>query len=95
MRYQPAGSASELASNGSVWTQAIVNRVMENHEMVNVTHEPIAQWGWPEMSMNFYIDESVDLKSFVVGQQLAIEIIKDGDGDYVITGVQMKEHAHD
>ena len=95
IRYQPADSASELGSNGSVWTQAIVNRVMENHEMVNVTHEPIAQWDWPEMSMNFYIDESVDLKSFVVGQQLAIEIIKDGDGDYVITGVQMKEHAHD
>ncbi|MGB0899287.1 MAG: efflux RND transporter periplasmic adaptor subunit, partial [Psychrobium sp.] len=95
MRYQPADSASELASNGSVWTQAIVNRVMENHKMVNVTHEPIAQWDWPEMSMNFYVDESVDLKSFVVGQQLAIEIIRDEDGDYIIIGVRTKEHAHD
>ena len=36
-RYRPADSASELASNGSVWAQATVNRVMENHEMVNVT----------------------------------------------------------
>lgn len=95
MRYQPADSATKLASDSSVWTQATVNRVMENHEMVNVTHEPIAQWNWPEMSMNFYVDESVDLNSFVVGQRLKVEIIKDEDGDYIIIGVRTKEHAHD
>ena len=95
MRYQAPDSTREVAMPMSVWTQATVNRVMAHHEMVNVTHEPIAQWDWPEMSMNFYVDESVDLNSFVVGQRLKIEIISDEDGDYVITGVQMMEHAHD
>lgn len=94
-RYQPANSESELVMSDSVWTQATVNRVMENHDMVNVTHDAIAQWDWPEMSMNFYVDEAVDLNSFVVGQRLAIEIVKDDEDDYIIISVKMLEHAHD
>lgn len=94
-RYQPANSESERVMSDSVWTQATVNRVMENHDMVNVTHDAIAQWDWPEMSMNFYVDEAVDLNSFVVGQRLAIEIVKDDEDDYIIISVKMLEHAHD
>ncbi|MGB0834835.1 MAG: efflux RND transporter periplasmic adaptor subunit [Psychrobium sp.] len=72
-----------------MWVKAVVNRVMEVHEMVNVTHEPIAQWDWPEMRMNFYLAESINVADFSVGQQLEIAIVKDEEGDYVI--VEFKE----
>ncbi|MGB1297095.1 MAG: efflux RND transporter periplasmic adaptor subunit [Psychrobium sp.] len=78
-------SESVLSEKSSpMWVNAVVNRVMEVHEMVNMTHEPIPQWDWPEMRMNFYVAESINVSDFNIGQQLEIAVVKDDEGDYVI-----------
>lgn len=91
-RYQEADEKPAQALK--VWTQATVHRVMAGHNMLNVTHGAIAQWNWPEMTMNFYVDESLPMDSFEVGQQLEIEIMEDEEGDYIITNTKVMEHQH-
>ncbi|MCG7530559.1 efflux RND transporter periplasmic adaptor subunit [Psychrobium sp. MM17-31] len=95
-RYQ--GNDEEQAQALRVWADATINRVMAGHEMLNVTHGAIAQWNWPEMTMNFYIDESLNIDDFSAGQKLQIEIMEDDEGDYIITDVKamaMEHHHHD
>jgi len=78
-----------IMTMNKVWVKATVNRIMNAHEMINVSHEAITAWDWPSMTMDFYVDESVSIATFKVGQTFNIEIIKDSDGDYVITAVKM------
>ncbi len=82
MRYSTSNNTEK------VWVQAIVNRVFEDYALINVSHEPIPSWSWPEMTMDFYVDESLSMDSFSVGQTLNIEIMKDSDGDYIITDMK-------
>ncbi|MGO2277122.1 efflux RND transporter periplasmic adaptor subunit, partial [Pseudoalteromonas nigrifaciens] len=36
----------------SVWSEGIVNSIMAEHRMVNISHEPIAELDWPSMTMD-------------------------------------------
>ena len=78
-----------IMTMNKVWVKATVNRIMNAHEMINVSHEAITAWDWPSMTMDFYVDESVPIDTFKIGQTFNIEIIKDSDGDYVITAVKV------
>jgi len=53
--------------------------------VVNLTHQPIATLGWPEMSMDFKAASSVDLSVFDAGDMMHFELTKGDDGMYLIT----------
>jgi len=98
MRYNEGDSSTSSAMNNEdtiddssaekVWVKGTVERVMIGHDMLNITHEAIAAWNWPEMKMNFYLDESLNVEDFKQGQVLEFEIMVDGDGDNIITNVK-------
>lgn len=73
----------------SVWAQATVNSVMPGHRMVNVTHLSIGEWGWPSMTMDFVVDEAVDITALKKGTTLQVQISKSADKQYRISGVRM------
>jgi Cu(I)/Ag(I) efflux system membrane fusion protein len=46
----------------SLWTKATINSIMQDHRMINAEHESIPQWGWPDMTMDFIVNDSVNLQ---------------------------------
>lgn len=78
-----------------LWTKATVNRVFSQHSLINVSHQAIPAWNWPAMTMDFYVDESIAIEQFAITQTLNIEIMKDSDGDYVITAVKALDEMLD
>ncbi len=60
----------------SVWMQGEINTVMAAHQMVNITHEPVKEWDWPQMTMDFNVGEDVDISVLKAGQSLHFEVSK-------------------
>ena len=73
----------------SVWMEGEVNTVMPDHRMVNITHGPVEAWGWPEMTMDFDVAQSVDIESLKAGQTLHFEVTKSSEGNYEVTGIHI------
>ena len=65
-----------------------VNKVMGEHHMLNVTHEPIEAMNWPKMRMNFKTDESVDLDSLSEGDRVRFTLEVDANDNYRIVEIE-------
>jgi Cu(I)/Ag(I) efflux system membrane fusion protein len=81
--------AEEPPPPQSVWTRATVNTLMADHRMVNITHEAIGEWDWPEMTMDFGVADSVDLTLLQEGMELHVEVTKKDENRYEITAVHV------
>jgi Cu(I)/Ag(I) efflux system membrane fusion protein len=57
-----------------VTVNATINFLRPEHRMVNVTHQAISEWNRPEMTMNFLVNESVDLSSIHQDMVVALTI---------------------
>jgi len=67
----------------SVATEAVIDMVMPGMGMVKLTHQPIPEWDWPEMTMMFVLADNIDIESLSSGMKVSIEIRKHDD-DYEI-----------
>lgn len=72
-----------------VWTTATVNSVMAEHNMVNLDHAAIDEWDWPEMTMDFFVDQDLDITKLMPGMSLHLQITKTDSGDYLITQIHI------
>jgi len=79
------------AMPSSVWGEVTINSVMAGHRMVNVDHQAIEAWDWPEMTMDFDVSESVDISSLETGMMLHVEIRKTDEGNYEIVKVHIPD----
>lgn len=66
-----------------------VNSVMAGHQMLNITHEPIASIGWSAMTMDFTAAAEVDLTSLWPGDKIHFELTRSGDGTYLVTVIHV------
>ena len=66
----------------------VINRVSRLNKMVNLTHEPIPELKWPEMTMDLPVTDSVDLGSLKTGQKVKFHLELGPDKKYVITDVE-------
>ena len=71
-----------------VWTRGTVNNVLTGENKVNISHDPIAELGWPSMTMDFSLLESVSESDFVQGQTIEIGLAKDAEGTFAIGAVR-------
>ena len=79
----------ESTDTTKVWVEATINSVMVGHRMLNVSHQAISEWNWPEMRMDFIVAESVDMSQLKEAMTLHIEIEKRDRDNYVITTVHI------
>ncbi|HKJ65874.1 MAG TPA: efflux RND transporter periplasmic adaptor subunit, partial [Desulfopila sp.] len=77
----------EQEQPASVWTTAMINEVMADQRQINATHEEIAAWEWPEMTMDFAVAEEADFSMLEKGKQLNVEITKGEDDTYLVTAI--------
>jgi len=75
----------EASASNSVRTKGRVNKVMAG--MVNLTHDPIPEWDWPTMKMDFQVSESVDLNEIQEGDMIQFEVQKNKDFNYLIMAI--------
>ena len=70
-----------------VLTKGVVEKFMPDMGMVSITHEPIPEWDWPTMKMDFEFADSIDTNSFIEGETVDFILRKSGDWDYQITAL--------
>ena len=75
----------------NVWVEATINNVMAGHRMLNVTHQAISEWDWPEMTMDFMVATSVDMSPLKNGMTLHIEIQNNGESQYEVINVHIPD----
>lgn len=61
--------------------------------MLNVSHQAIKEWDWPEMTMDFTVAESVDINLLKEDMTLHIEIEKNSDGNYEVINVHIPDDS--
>ncbi len=84
---EPAGAMSNVEPPTRVVSSGKVHKVMAEMGMVSITHEPIPEWEWPTMKMDFPVADSLALDAFPVGEKVQFELEKTGDWDYLVVGV--------
>lgn len=78
-----------------VQVTVVVESLMAKQRMVTLTHPPIVEWDWPEMTMDFTLAEDLTLDAFKVGESLEVMIADDGEFGYsVIKIIGSKNNAH-
>ena len=78
----------------SVWGKGVINSVMAEHRMVNITHDPIEELDWPTMTMDFTVAKNVDFQTLQAGQTLHFELTKKADGSYLLSDVHIMDSDH-
>ena len=84
----PTISTVQSKNTSKIITLGSIEQVMDAMGMVKITHEPIPEWNWPAMTMDFPIAENLDMSQFKTGETLKFEIEKLGDWDFVISNVE-------
>ncbi len=86
---------SEASQPQSVWAEGTVNSVMADHRMATITHQPVKEWDWPEMTMDFTVADSVDMDELSQADTLHFEITRQGDNTFVITAIHVMTQKGD
>lgn len=85
----------DLQATDSVSATGTVNSVMAGHMMLNITHDPIPEWEWPMMRMDFDVNSSVEMSHLKEGDQINFTIVKQTDGGISITELNLRDSMRD
>lgn len=77
----------------SVWVSAQIQSLMADHKMLTLTHDAIPEWDWPEMTMDFIANDSVDFSQLNEGLNLHVEVTKSSSGDYLVTNIHVPDES--
>lgn len=85
----------QAITSETAWVEAKVNSLMAAHRMINVDHQAVSEWEWPQMTMDFTVDDSVDFSVFTVGAVLHIELEKTSDGAVKVVNIHNPKTTDD
>lgn len=72
-----------------VWTQANIEKVMKAPRKVTLTHKAIIEWDWPAMSMDFIVNENVDISLLKTGLSMHVEITQGENGKHILSNIHI------
>ncbi|NLS13840.1 efflux RND transporter periplasmic adaptor subunit [Vibrio sp. SM6] len=75
----------------TAWATGEITDVMAGHRMLTINHQPVPEWKWPGMVMNFNVAEGVEFEPFQTGQSLEFEMKKSDSGQYEIVDYKISE----
>ncbi|WP_045380038.1 efflux RND transporter periplasmic adaptor subunit [Vibrio campbellii] len=75
----------------TAWAKGEITDVMENHRMLTINHQPVLEWDWPGMVMNFTFADGVDMGDLKKGQAIEFEMQKTESGQYQIIDYKADE----
>ena len=74
-----------------VWMNGKVNEVKADQQKVNLDHDPVDEWGWPMMTMDFPVSRQVDLNSFRKDEAIRVLVLKRESGGIEIIDVNREQ----
>ncbi|MGY3569598.1 efflux RND transporter periplasmic adaptor subunit [Vibrio paucivorans] len=82
-------NGSEMTAAETAWATGEITDVMQGHRMLTINHQPVPEWDWPGMVMNFTFAESVDIsdkqwETLTKGKSIQFEMQKSPSGQYEI-----------
>lgn len=92
---QSDDTTNNESAEESVWVEATIQSVMAYHNMLNVSHGPVEEWGWPSMTMDLDTADNLDLSSVKKGMTVHIQITKYPDNSYLITQIHIPEQTEE
>jgi Cu(I)/Ag(I) efflux system membrane fusion protein len=75
----------------TAWAKGEITNVMADHRMLTINHQPVPEWDWPGMVMNFNIADGVEFGAFEQGQTLEFEMQKEASGQYEIVDYKISK----
>ncbi|HDY7990676.1 TPA: efflux RND transporter periplasmic adaptor subunit [Vibrio vulnificus] len=76
------------AAAETAWAKGEITDLMTDHGMLTINHQPVPEWNWPGMTMNFNAAQGVDLIALQKGQAIEFEMQKTDDGQYQIVAIK-------
>ena len=73
---------------------AIIKSVMPEHNMINLSHDPIPLLDWPAMEMDFTVKKDVSLLGLNKGDKVDFELEK-GESGYVVKSITTSKNQGD
>ena len=73
----------------TAWVAGEIKSVTLETRTVSAYHEPVPEWQWPSMTMNFGVAEEVDINQLRAGTQLHMQLGMRADGQYEISAVHI------
>ncbi|AIV07495.1 hemolysin D [Vibrio harveyi] len=68
----------------TAWAKGEITDVMRDHRMLTINHQPVPEWDWPGMVMNFTFADGVEMGDLKKGQAIEFEMQKTESGQYQI-----------
>ena len=75
------------AEPDTVWAEGLVNAIETEPPTVNLSHGPIPEIGWGEMTMDFPVDDALTLGEVEPGATVRFALRQGADGRYVISEI--------
>lgn len=76
----------------TAWAKGEIADVMQNSRMATINHQPVPEWDWPGMVMNFTFAEGLDISQLKRGQVVDFEMMKTESGQYEVVDYKVSEH---
>ena len=81
------------APPAEVWATGVVDDFYADEGIAAITHEPVPEWDWPAMSMEFSLDDTVATDNLSEGQSIRFRMFKTESGEYQINALEMDARA--
>jgi Cu/Ag efflux protein CusF len=79
------GAAAEKTEATGV---GVINSVDADKAMVNLTHEPMPELGWPTMTMDLPVTKRVNLSEIKSGDKVSFKVKLGVDKQYRVTEIE-------
>ncbi|MEZ9997328.1 efflux RND transporter periplasmic adaptor subunit [Vibrio lentus] len=76
----------------TAWAKGEIADVMQGSRMATINHQPVPEWDWPGMVMNFTFAEGLDISLLKRGQVVDFEMMKTESGQYEVVDYKVSEH---
>ncbi|NOH35657.1 efflux RND transporter periplasmic adaptor subunit [Vibrio chagasii] len=76
----------------TAWAKGEIADVMQGSRMATINHQPVPEWDWPGMVMNFTFAEGLDISQLKRGQVVDFEMMKTESGQYEVVDYKVSEH---
>ncbi|MCG9642338.1 efflux RND transporter periplasmic adaptor subunit [Vibrio sp. Isolate34] len=76
----------------TAWAKGEIADVMQGSRMATINHQPVPEWDWPGMVMNFTFAEGLDISQLKRGQVVDFEMMKTESGQYEVVNYEVSEH---
>lgn len=73
-----------------VWTQGQVQNIDLAGRTLGISHQPIPEWQWPAMEMDFTVADGVDISQLKPDQTLHLQVEQEGD-EYRIIQIHVED----